>query len=44
MATPDGGGYELVGADGGVYAFGDGAFLGSMAGRGGHPAVGGATA
>ncbi len=30
-ATPDGGGYWLVGADGGVYAFGDAVFYGSAA-------------
>jgi len=28
-ATPDGGGYWLVGADGGVFAFGDARFFGS---------------
>jgi len=28
-ATPDGGGYWLVAADGGVFAFGDARFLGS---------------
>jgi len=32
--TPDNGGYWLVGADGGVYAFGDAVYYGSM---GGHP-------
>jgi hypothetical protein len=32
--TPDDGGYWLVGADGGVYAFGDAVYYGSM---GGHP-------
>ncbi len=32
--TPDHGGYWLVGADGGVFAFGDAHFYGSM---GGHP-------
>lgn len=31
-ATPDGGGYWLVGADGGVFAFGDAHSFGSMAG------------
>lgn len=40
IAAPDDGGYELVGADGGVYAFGVGAFLGSMSGRVTAPAVG----
>jgi hypothetical protein len=30
-ATPDGGGYWMVGADGGVFAFGDAAFYGSAA-------------
>ena len=29
-ATPDGEGYWLVGADGGVFAFGDAAFYGSL--------------
>jgi hypothetical protein len=29
-AAPDGGGYWLVGADGGVFAFGDAGFFGSM--------------
>jgi len=28
-STPDGGGYWLVGADGGVFAFGDARFDGS---------------
>jgi hypothetical protein len=32
--TPDHGGYWLVGADGGVFAFGDAGYFGSM---GGHP-------
>ena len=32
-ATPDGRGYWLVGADGGVFTFGDAVFAGSMAGR-----------
>ena len=32
-ATPDGGGYWLVAADGGVFAFGDATFSGSMGGR-----------
>ncbi len=31
-ATPDGGGYWLVAADGGVFSFGDAGFFGSMAG------------
>ena len=31
-ATPDGGGYWLVAADGGVFAFGDARFAGSMGG------------
>ena len=31
--TPDGGGYWLVGADGGVFTFGDAAFYGSMVGK-----------
>ncbi len=31
-ATPDGGGYFLVGSDGGIFAFGDAAFHGSMGG------------
>ena len=31
-ATPDGGGYWLVAADGGVFAFGAAAFVGSLAG------------
>jgi len=29
-ATPDGGGYWLVGADGGVFSFGDASFYGSL--------------
>jgi hypothetical protein len=33
-ATPDGGGYWEVGADGGIFSFGDAGFHGSM---GGHP-------
>jgi N-acetylmuramoyl-L-alanine amidase len=32
-ATADGGGYWLVASDGGVFAFGDAAFAGSMGGR-----------
>ena len=31
--TPDGGGYWLVASDGGVFAFGDAAFYGSMGGQ-----------
>ena len=31
--TPDGGGYWLVGTDGGVFAFGDAPFAGSLGGR-----------
>ena len=31
--TPDGGGYWLVGSDGGVFSFGDAAFHGSMGGK-----------
>ena len=31
-ATPDGGGYWLVAADGGVFSFGDASFFGSMGG------------
>ena len=31
-ATPDGNGYWLVAADGGVFSFGDSPFEGSMAG------------
>ena len=39
-ATSDGGGYWLVAADGGVFAFGDAGFFGSMAGAlGGNRAV-----
>jgi hypothetical protein len=30
VATPDGRGYWLVGADGGVFTFGDARFFGSM--------------
>ena len=29
MAAPDGGGYWLVGSDGGIFGFGDAAFYGS---------------
>jgi hypothetical protein len=32
-ATPDGNGYWEVGADGGVYGFGDAGFYGSMGGK-----------
>ena len=32
-STPDGGGYWLVGIDGGVFAYGDAAFFGSMGGQ-----------
>jgi len=32
-ATPDGGGYWMVGSDGGIFAFGDAAFYGSMGGH-----------
>ncbi len=32
-STPDGGGYWLVGIDGGVFAYGDAAFYGSMGGQ-----------
>jgi hypothetical protein len=31
-ATPDGGGYWLVGSDGSVYSYGDAAFFGSLVG------------
>jgi hypothetical protein len=31
-ATPDGGGYWLVGSDGGVFSFGDATFYGSLSG------------
>jgi hypothetical protein len=33
VATPDGHGYWEVGADGGIFAFGDASFYGSMAGQ-----------
>jgi hypothetical protein len=33
VSTPDGGGYWLVGVDGGVFAYGDAAFYGSMGGK-----------
>jgi NADH dehydrogenase FAD-containing subunit len=32
-ATPDGKGYWLVASDGGIFAFGDAGFYGSMGGR-----------
>ena len=32
-STPDGRGYWLVGADGGVFSFGDAPFAGSLAGK-----------
>jgi hypothetical protein len=32
-ATPDGNGYWLVASDGGVFAFGDAGFYGSMGGK-----------
>jgi hypothetical protein len=32
-ATPTGGGYHLVAADGGIFAFGDAPFYGSMGGQ-----------
>ncbi len=41
MATPDGDGYWLVGADGGVFAFGDAGYYGSAAGVSISPIVGG---
>ena len=31
--TPDGGGYWMVAADGGIFAFGDAKFYGSMGGK-----------
>ena len=40
-ATPDGHGYWLVGMDGGVFAYGDAAFYGSMGGRPLNAPVGG---
>jgi hypothetical protein len=33
VSTPDGGGYWLVGIDGGVFAYGDAVFYGSMGGQ-----------
>ena len=38
-ATPDGEGYWLVAADGGVFSFGDAAFYGSAAGKGSFAAI-----
>ncbi|HET9444578.1 MAG TPA: Gmad2 immunoglobulin-like domain-containing protein, partial [Acidimicrobiales bacterium] len=38
--TPDGGGYWLVAADGGIFTFGDAAFVGSGAGTAGDTVVG----
>jgi hypothetical protein len=44
-STPDGKGYWLVGADGGVFTFGDAQFYGSMGGKHlNRPVVGGASA
>jgi hypothetical protein len=34
VPTPDGGGYWLIGSDGGVFAFGDATSLGSLPGVG----------
>jgi len=44
-STPDGGGYWLVGSDGGIFSYGKAAFLGSMPGQGivGQPPVVGIT-
>jgi hypothetical protein len=39
-ATPSGNGYWLVASDGGIFAFGEGAFLGSAAGVPLGPVVG----
>ena len=36
VPTPDGGGYWLIGADGGVFAFGDATSQGSLPGVGVH--------
>jgi len=36
VATQDGGGYWMVGADGGVFAFGDATFVGSLPQLGVH--------
>ena len=40
-ATPDGRGYWMVGADGGVFSYGDASYLGSVPGQGitGQPPV-----
>lgn len=38
-STPDGGGYWLVGADGGVFSFGDAGFYGSLPGEHVDPAA-----
>ena len=40
-ATPDDGGYWLVGSDGGVFTYGDAAYLGSVPGQGivGQPPI-----
>jgi hypothetical protein len=38
-ATPDGRGYLMVGADGGVFTFGDAPFFGSLGGLGQGPVV-----
>lgn len=40
QATPGGGGYWLVGSDGGVYAFGNAGYYGSAAGKSSSPIVG----
>ena len=34
VPTVDGGGYWLIGSDGGVFAFGDAGFIGSLPGLG----------
>jgi len=36
VPTPSGGGYWLVGSDGGVFSFGDAAYYGSVPGLGIH--------
>jgi hypothetical protein len=36
VPTPDGGGYWLIGSDGGVFAFGDATSQGSLPGVGVH--------
>jgi hypothetical protein len=44
VASPDGGGYWLVGRDGAVFSFGDAGFLGSLVGMDlAAPVVGAAT-